>query len=360
MLRQNRRQWLQSAATVVAGAAGACCFRQAIENGEAAEDIEAEAGKLIDAKTQRAIDAGLAWLAKRQNDEGPLSGSFSGGNLYSRNVAVVSLAAMAFMSSGSTPGRGPYGRVVDHCLDYILSRAQPDSGFIVEAEPASHGPMYGHGFASLLLAEAYGLSSRDDLREPLEKAIDLIVRTQNDEGGWRYQPEPREADLSVTVCELMALRAARNAGVFVPSETVERAVELIKGMQNADGGFMYMTSGGPSEFPRSAAAIVALYNSGAEASEEIERGLTYLLADPPRPPGERLDSRFFYAHYYSTQAMWHTGGKAWREWFPKLRTAVLARHADGYWKDDLCDEYGTSMACLILQTPNNLLPIFQR
>jgi prenyltransferase beta subunit len=349
MIRYSRRRWLQTTAC----AAGAYLLASPRLAAAAEEDIEAEAGKLIDAKTQRAIDSGLA---KRQNDDG----AFAGGNLYSRNVAVVSLAAMAFMSSGSTPGRGTYGAAVDRCLDYILSRAQGDSGFIVEAEPASHGPMYGHGFAALLLAEAYGLSARDDLREPLEKAIDLIVRTQNDEGGWRYQPERREADLSVTVCELMALRAARNAGVYVPSETVDRAVELIKGLQNADGGFMYMTSGGPSEFPRSAAGIVALYNSGAEASDEIERGLDYLLADPPKAPGDGVDSRFFYAHYYSVQAMWHAGGKLWREWFPQLRTAVLARQTDGYWMDDICSEYGTSMACLILQTPNNLLPIFQR
>jgi prenyltransferase beta subunit len=353
----DRRRWLQSAAW----AAGAACLPCGSESALVAQDlldddIESTAGKLIDAKTQRAIDRGLAWLAQRQNEDG----SFAGGNLYSRNVAVVSLAAMAFMAGGHTPGRGAYGAEVDRCLDYILSRAQPDSGFIVEAEPASHGPMYGHGFAALLLAEAYGLSAREDLREPLERAIELIVRTQNDEGGWRYQPERREADLSVTICELMALRAARNAGIFTPSETVDRAVEFIKGLQNADGGFTYMTSGGPSEYPRSAAAVTALYASGASADEEIDRGLQYLLADPPAPPGDRPDSRFFYAHYYSVQAMWHAGGDRWRGWFPKLKDAILARHADGYWMDDICAEYGTGMACLILQTPNNYLPIFQR
>jgi hypothetical protein len=348
----DRRTFLSLAAQV----AGGCLAARAFAFEDSREDIEATAGEFVTAETQQAIDQGLAWLADRQNEDG----SFAGGNLYSRNVAVISLAAMAFMSGGSTPGRGTYGEHTDRCLQYILARAQGDSGFIVEAEPASHGPMYGHGFATMFLAEAYGLSLDSGIRAPLERATELILRTQNDEGGWRYQPERREADISVTICEVMALRAARNAGVFVPSETIDRAIDYVKGLQNPDGGFMYMTSGGPSEFPRSAAAVAALYSAGLYEGPEIERALAYLTAQPPAPPSERPENRFFYAHYYSVQAMWHAGGDYWTSWFPKLRDAVLARKSGDYWMDDICAEYGTSMACIILQMPNNYLPIFQR
>ena len=74
--------------------------------------------------------------------------------------------------------------------------------------------MYGHGFATLFLAEVYGMHPDPDLRQKLVKAVKLIINTQNDEGGWRYQPERREADISVTICQVMALRAARNAGIL--------------------------------------------------------------------------------------------------------------------------------------------------
>ena len=48
----------------------------------------------------------------------------------------------------------------------------------------------------------------------------------------------------------MALRAAQNAGLFVPNETIDRATDYVKRCQNADGGFMYMLSaGGDSAFP---------------------------------------------------------------------------------------------------------------
>ena len=102
------------------------------------------------------------------------------------NAAVTALAGMAMMAGGSTPGRGPFGRQVNRCVDYLLSTAQP-SGLIAGGD-ANHPPMYGHGFAATFLAECYGTSPRADLREKLAKAVKLIVNTQNKEGGWRYQP----------------------------------------------------------------------------------------------------------------------------------------------------------------------------
>ena len=113
--------------------------------------------------------------------------------------------------------------------------------------------MYSHGFGTLFLAEAYGMTHRPEIREKLQKAVRLIIDTQNNEGGWRYQPVRRDADLSVTICQINALRAARNAGLFVPKETVEACIRYVKQSQNPDGGFRYMLQGGASAFPRSAA-----------------------------------------------------------------------------------------------------------
>ena len=73
----------------------------------------------------------------------------------------------------------------------------------------------------------------------------------------------RDADLSVTICQINALRAARNAGLFVPKETVDACIRYVKQRQNPDGGFRYMLQGGAtSAFPRSAAGVVALYSAG--------------------------------------------------------------------------------------------------
>ena len=309
----------------------------------------------VSAAAQPAIEKGLAFLATRQADDGSFSTSTSG-----RNAAVCGLAGMAWLSGGSTPERGPYGEEVARVTDFLLDHAD-ESGLISIEGAVSRGPMYEHGFATLFLAEVYGMSPREDLRDKLARAVDLIVRTQNDEGGWRYQPRREDADISVTICQVMALRAARNAGLRVPSETVDKCVEYVKRSQNPDGGFRYMLVGGESAFPRSAAGVVALYSAGIYQGPEIERGLAYLDQFLPRENMANQDAHFFYGQYYAVQAMWQAGGQRWERWYPAVRDVLVARQqADGSGADPICAEYGTAMATIVLQMPNSSVPIFQR
>ncbi len=318
-------------------------------------DPESTAVTLMTPDTERAIERGLAYLAAHQHDDGAF-----GSGAYSRNAAVTALAGMAFLSAGNTPARGQYGEHIDRAVEFLLEHTQ-DSGFITVQGATSHGPMYGHGFATLFLAECYGMTHREEMRDKLSKAVALIVETQNKDGGWRYQPVRRDADISVTICQVMALRAARNAGIHVPRETVDRTIEYVKHSQNADGGFMYMLQGSPSEFPRSAAGVVALYSAGIYEGTEIEKGLEYLMRQIPRGGRFSRQSHYFYGHYYAIQAMWHRGGPYWERWYPAIRDELHERqHSDGSWMDAICAEYGTSMACIVLQMPNNYLPIFQR
>lgn len=351
---ESRRQFLAATGALAAGVATASAPRTLLAQ-KNRDDIERLAAHLIKPATQNALDRALAWLGNRQNEDG----SF-GGSGYSRNIAVVSLAGMAFLAAGNTPGRGEYGGHLNRCISYILSAAD-ESGFISIPATASHGPMYDHGFAMLFLAEIHGMTTDSDVREKLHRAVRLAVTTQNHEGGWRYQPKPLEADLSVTICQVMALRAARNAGLYVPNETIDRCIDYVKRSQNADGGFMYMLSGGPSKFPRSAAGVVALYSAGIYEGDEIRKGLDYISQQVPRAEDFSRDTHAMYGYYYATQAMWQAGGEHWQKWYPNIQEVLLKQQqSDGSWMDLICAEYGTAMACIILQMPNNYLPIFQR
>jgi hypothetical protein len=195
----------------------------------------------------------------------------------------------------------------------------------------------------------------------LIKAVRLIVHTQNHEGGWRYQPAPYDADISVTICQVMALRAARNAGIVVPAETIDRAIVYVRLCQNAeDGGFRYMLRPGSSAFPRSAAGVASLYYAGIYDDPAVFRGLEYLQpfrgGDPNEPFGH-----FHYGHYYAAQAMFLAGGDWWRDWFPVVRDNLIsAQRPDGSWTSSHGSSYATAMALLVLQIPNRYLPIFQR
>ena len=189
-------------------------------------------------ETDKAIDAGLAYLKNRQNDDG----SFGSGQ-YGRNSAVCSLAGLAMLAHGSTPGRGPYGRRVNRCVTFLLQHTLRQR---LHYRPRRQQPRA--DVRARLRHAVPGRSCtacRPDpaVREKLARAVKLIVSTQNDEGGWRYEPKRQDADISVTVCQIMALRAARNAGIFVPNATIDRCIDYVKRSQNADGGFMYMLSG---------------------------------------------------------------------------------------------------------------------
>jgi hypothetical protein len=187
----------------------------------AAEPLFSHA-ELITPPTNGAIERGLAYLAEHQLEDGSFGTTGDG-----RNVAVVGLGGMAFLAAGSTPGRGPYGENINRCIDFLLANTA-DTGLIAAPDGIARGPMYGHGFATLFLCEVHGMAEHPSLRDRLALAIELIVASQNGEGGWRYTPEPRDADVSVTVCEVMALRAARNAGFAVPRETIDRSTAYVK------------------------------------------------------------------------------------------------------------------------------------
>jgi hypothetical protein len=319
-------------------------------------DVPIGAAEMITPDAERSIQLGLAWLARTQN----VDGSFGNGT-YRGNIAVTSLAGLAFMAAGSSPGRGPYGAQIDRALTYVMDNTSP-SGFIAVAAASTHGPMYSHGFGTLFLAEAYGMTHRPEIREKLQKAVRLIIDTQNGEGGWRYQPVRRDADLSVTICQINALRAARNAGLFVPKETVENCIRYVRQSQNPDGGFRYMLQGGASAFPRSAAGVVALYSAAVYDAKEVDAGIVYLRQYMPEIKLGSRYSHYFYGHYYAAQAMWIRGGDDWNTWFPAIRDELVRRQSGttGFWADSICNEYGTAMALIILQMPNNYLPIFQR
>lgn len=304
-------------------------------------------------ETRQAIDRGLTWLASHQQPDGcygPLS-------QYGPHVGLTGLAGLAFLADGNTPGRGRYAQQVEGCIAFIVAHSS-ESGLL--AAQSSHGPMYDHGFATLFLAEVYGMSPHSQLHETLRKAVRVIVASQNDEGGWRYQPVRADADISVTVCEVMALRAARNAGLYVDKTVIDRAVEYIKRAQNPDGGFRYMLNSGGSQFARSAGGVAALQYAGLYQGEEIERGLGYVLRF--LPPYEQTPPHYFYGQYYAAQAMYLAGDSYWQQWWPAIRRELLEKQEpEGHWPtQEAGPEYGTAMALIILQIPNRLLPIFQR
>ncbi|MFO0797215.1 MAG: prenyltransferase/squalene oxidase repeat-containing protein [Gemmataceae bacterium] len=337
---------------------------------------DAAGNDFVTPEAQAAIDRGLGFLAGAQLDDGSLASDRVGGG---RASGITALAGLALMAGGHQPGRGRYARTVSRIVDYLLSCAGGATPGFVVSQDAQRGfrggqnqeAMYSHGFACLFLSEVSGMlpdpARQRQVKAALEQAVAFTVRAQNKEGGWRYEPQPQQADVSVTVAQMMALRAARNAGLFVRKSVVDAGVEFLKGCQQPDGGFGYTRSQMPySMFARSAASLVGLFSAGQYSGPPIERGLRYVMQFLP---SRRFSFReipahhYYYGHYYAALAMWTAGGEHWAQWFPAAREELLGRvrGAGGVWADDhYGPAYATAMSLIVLQLPNNYLPILQK
>lgn len=314
-------------------------------------------GDEITARQQAAVEKGLEYLATRQQRDGSFG---SQGQGFGATSGITGLSGLAFMQAGNLPGRGKYGQQVQRAVDYILSTSQ-ESGLL--AAEQAHGVMYSHGFATLFLAEVYGMTGDEDVKEKLQKAVRLIQKTQNPQGGWRYMPVPYDADISVTICQVMALRAARDAGIKVEKDVIDKAIAYVRQCQNPDGGFSYMLGpggGGGSAFPRSAAGVASLYYAGVFQGDDLKRGLEYVRRFVPgKGVRDNANAHYFYGHYYAVQAMFLAGGDYWQQWYPAIRDELIERQdAGGAWRGEISEEYSSACALIILQMPNRYLPVF--
>jgi squalene cyclase len=296
-------------------------------------------------KAEQAIDRGLRYLASQQNADG------SWGRKY--RPGMTGLALMAFMVKGYFPERGRYGDRLDKAVGYLLSAARLGGGYMGIN-------MYEHGLATLALSEVWGMSDRKGIRDTLKQAVEVILRSQSKSGGWRYQPQPRDADISVTVMQIVALASAKEAGIHVPDDVIDRAKAYVMGLQEkGSGGFGYQRPSSPG-FARTAAGVMSLLMCGERSSRAVGAGLTYLRRYDANKKWTGSD-HYFYGHYYAIQAMYQAGEAYYQEWYPHIRDALLARQrSDGSWDRGHDVGYGTAMAILTLGVPYRFLPIYQR
>lgn len=299
---------------------------------------------------KQATSRALEWLAQKQNSDG----SWSEGR-YPHNTAITAFALLAFLSQGQLPDQGLYGAEVAKGTRFLISTARED-GYLVGPRG---GNMYCHGMATLALAELWGMTGDDTIKPVLKKAVDLIVGTQNREGGWRYQPSPNDADISVTIMQVMALRAAKNGGMHVKDDTMKKAIAYINRCYDPrTGGYSYQPHQ-PAGFARTAAGACVLQLTGEYEAREIPKAITYLK--------DHFETRqhFWYGHYYAAHAMHQVGGKDWEEWYQKLNMALLPQqNTDGSWStrdsEGVGPVYQTAIAVIVLSIPMNYLPIYQR
>ena len=153
--------------------------------------------------SEKAAENALEWLAKNQEKDGSYGKKIQLGT----NPAIVGFAGLAFLAGGSVPGRGKYSENVKKIGDFLVSKQRPD-GLIGQT-------MYEHGFSTVAMCELYGMTRKEEYKGVVQNAVNLILSCQNAKGGWRYSPRIADDDVTVTSCQVQALRAARDVGIVI-------------------------------------------------------------------------------------------------------------------------------------------------
>jgi Prenyltransferase and squalene oxidase repeat len=306
----------------------------------------------IDDDVKKSTAKALEWLATKQNSDGSW-----GDARYPNNTAITGFVLMAYMSQGHVPNQGKYGPEVAKGARFLIASARESDGYLIGSR---FGNMYCHGMASLALTQLFGMTGDEEIKKTLKRAIDLIVRSQSPDGGWRYEPYPSGSDISVTIMQVMALRGAKDSGLHVPDKTMKKALEYINECYDEySGGYTYQPKNRQPGFARTAAGICVLKLVG-EYDKKIDKSIEYLKKSMERPR-----EHYWYGHYYACHAMYQLGGKDWEDYYTMIRKQFAeTQQADGSWtKADGMSAgpvYQTAIAVLALSVPADYLPIFQR
>lgn len=307
-------------------------------------------------RVEASVDRAITYLISQQRE----NGSWPSG--HGDNHGVNGLCLLALLGRGHLPGRGPHRDAVNLAVEHLLA-TQHKSG-LYKSPNNSHGPMYEHALATLAMVEAYGYLPARPVRRSAQRAIDLIVDSQNNQGGWRYHPGRDDADLSVTVMQVVALRAAQNARLRVPRETLDQALKYVRACAVDKGGFAYQPKRGNPAMARSAAGTLSMQLLGAFDDQAVDRGLAYMADRRYRPN----HGHFWYMSYYAMQAHFQAGGTAWADWHPTVRQFLLDHQdPEGSWPgysgkkhngQSRC--YSTALAAMTLEVYMHYLPAYQR
>ena len=299
----------------------------------------------IPPQAELVYEKGLQYLARTQNAEGAWDDSVG------TEPGVVGLCVAAFLAHGEDPVNGPYAKNIRAGIDFILSSQNEENGYIGSS-------MYNHAFAAKALAESYGVVDNPAIAPALKKSIDLILNAQkrNRFGAWRYTPDSRDADTTVTGCQLVTLFAARNAGLAVPEDAIRKGLAYLNHNRGNEGAYGYTSASGGKP-TLTAIGVLCLALAKETESKGYRASVEYLA--------NNLDYREryypYYFEYYMSQALFHADEELWREWNARnIRYLATIQSPDGSFPGNQGPSFNTAGALLSLALNYRFLPIYEK
>jgi hypothetical protein len=306
-------------------------------------------GRPSSSTSQRAVDAGLDWLKRHQDEKGYWSAAdfgqccatnrCDGEGDSMHDVGVTGLALLAFLGAGHSPNAGKYQAVVKKGLKYLVDHQDGETGCFGEAN--SHQTfLYDHAIASLAVTEGYGLSKWPILKEPAQKGVRFIQQARNPYKAWRYAyPPDGTNDVSVTGWMVMALKSAEDFGLMIDPSAIDGARAFLEEMTDpqsyrtgylARGGYSAREGGLAERWPETeteamtaVAMLCRVFTGEDTATSPALRGGADLLRKQLPTWDEKAGTIDYYYWYYGSYAMYQMAGRDWDTWQPRMLDAVV-------------------------------------
>ena len=290
---------------------------------------------------------GFDWLVRHQSPDGSwkadrfeeacADGGCSGPGFEGYDVGVTSLAVLAFAGTGNTAWHGRHRQTVRRAMKWLLSQQAKDGAI---GRTKSEGWMYNHAIATMALCElrAMGGTQAFSLRPFTESAVAFCLRSQNPGNGWRYEARSGDNDTSITGWMVLALKAARVAGMQVPDESFRSARNFIDRATAMTGATGYRAPDGASAFLQTqsgkydpvptmtAVGVLCRRLTGQGRSEKaVKDGVEILLADLPTTAARKVNHYYWYYGTYALfQASHGPNDRRWREWNRSVQEALVS------------------------------------
>lgn len=325
--------------------------------------------------SEAAVARGLLWLKNHQLANGswnfdhtltPRCNCTMPGRLSNNPNGATAMALLAFLGAGQTHEEGDYQDEVKQGLNFLVAGGTPIGKGICFYQLQGPPAYYTHGLVTIALSEAFAMTHDPDLRPPLTGAIEFLVATQHQQGGWRYFPG-QPGDTSVVAWELMALKSAQFSRVTVPPRVfqgIERFLGSVSSLRGSQYSYTPERKNSPTPSMTAAGLLCRMYLDWNETSGALQAGVRFLDEHGP-------DRDDMYFNYYATQVLHHWGHEEWDRWNKVMRdhlvqTQITGGHAAGSW--DVADRHGnmggrlymTTLALLTLEVYYRHLPLYQK
>lgn len=312
---------------------------------------------------ERSIERACQWLVRNQNKDGSQKSSYS--------CASTGLAGLAWMAAGSTPHEGTYAKNITMALEFVL-KCTAKNGFISENASYGQSGMYGHGYCTQFLAQAYGMIKTDELAERVKDALTRATRciegSQNQYGGWNGSPNGALTDDgsgAVAIMQITALRAAESCGVQVRKQVIDKAKKYLLQMTNDQGWYAYnwhaRGGGSGGSIATTGAGMYMLGALNLHTDPKYAKGIKNIMNQIPGKGGGDAGFGGWYAYsiFYASLAIFQHGGREWSLWYPAMSANLIrSQSSDGGWNDSYGGVF-VALSVLSLELPYRYLPMFQ-